>query len=327
MFPNFILVGAAKSGTSSLYHYLRQHPEVFMSREKEPHFFAPAKWCGHPVPDRAEYERLFDGAGGCRAVGEASTGYLYYEDSPDRIHALVPGCRIVAVLRNPVDRAFSGWCHEVREGLETVSFEQALDEEEQKGLRVIRGGDFSFNYIRQGFVAGNLARYIELFGRERVLILFYDDLERDPDAFMARLFRFLGVAPGFRGDWSYRYNPSGVPRFDWLHRLVDGEGRWRQPLVRLARWLLPEPVRIPLWHRVRDWNVRSGSSPALDPATRRRLQARFAGEIDAEEALTGRSLEPWRAGRPLDPEPWAGRPDDGPAQVASASSTGAGKGA
>src|SRR5690606_36811858 len=159
---NFIIVGAAKDGTTSLYYYLSQHPEVFLPEDKEPHFFAPAKWCGHPVPARERYESLFDGAAGFKAVGEASTGYLYYRESPGMIHRLIPRCRIVAILRNPVDRAFSGWRHEVREGLETATFEEALAEE-QKTVRIIRGGDFSFNYIRQGFVADLLAEYIRLF--------------------------------------------------------------------------------------------------------------------------------------------------------------------
>jgi len=187
----------------------------------------------------------------------------------------------------------------MREGVETSSFEQALDEEEKQGLRIIRGGDFSFNYIRQGFVARPLQRYIELFGRERVLILFYDDLVQDPDIFMQRLFDFLGVDSGFRGNWTHHYNPSCMPRFNWLHQLLDGENAWRQPMAVLACIFLPERWRTPLWHRLRDWNVYSGQRLAMADETRQRLLKLFAKEIDAEEEVTGRNLEAWRNGQLL----------------------------
>ena len=292
--PNFLIVGAAKAGTTSLYHYLARHPQVFLARDKEPHFFAPAKWCGRPTPGRAQYEALFEGAHGFRAIGEASTGYLYYPESPRLIHELIPDCRIVAILRNPVERAFSGYCHELREGVETVSFEQALAEERQH-LRIIRGGDFSFNYVKQGIVSHLLAEYRERFGPQRVHLCLYDDLVAAPAELMRALMRFLGIDETLRGDWSYRYNPSGVPRFRWLHELLDGEGRWRAPLAGAARALLPARAAQAAWHRLRDWNVRIGPRPVLRAQTRAMLNQTFAPEVAALERLTGRDLRGWLA--------------------------------
>jgi hypothetical protein len=294
MMPNFLIVGASKSGTTSLYYYLRQHPDVFLPAEKEPHYFAPAKWCGRPVPGREEYRHLFDPGRGRKAVGEASTGYLYYPDSPDRIHREIPDCRIIAMLRDPVERAWSGYCHELREGMEQVSFEQALAEERSGVLRRVNGDDFSFNYIRQGFVHDLLRRYLDLFGPERVGIWLFEDLAAHPEALMRAVFEFLGVDPGFQGDWSYRYNPSGVPRSVWLHELLDGKGGAHRIAARAMRRLLPPAVRDPLWQRLRDWNIRLGRKPELRRETRRMLEIEFETEISRLERLLGRSLSGWR---------------------------------
>jgi len=289
--PNFIIVGAAKAGTTSLYHYLSRHPQVFMSAEKEPHHFAPAKWCSHPVPSRREYERWFRDADGFRAVGEASTGYLYYPESPQMIHDAIPDCRIVVILRNPVDRAFSGYCSEVRHGIEKVSFEEALAEE-RRALRIVRGGEFGFNYIKKGFVAHLLRKYIELFGSERVHICFFDDLEARPRDLMRELFRFLGVDETFTGDWRYAFNPSGIPRIRWLHELLDGEGAWRRPFMAAARFL-PASARQSMWHRLRDWNLDTAGIQ-FNPATRADLSRAYADEIAELESITGRDLSAWK---------------------------------
>ena len=140
--PNFLVIGAAKAGTNALFHYLRQHHQVYMSPWKEPKFFAfesrdeltfrAANGREAPVNatvilDRQEYEQLFDGARGELALGEASPHYLYVEKAPARIKALVPEMKLIAVLRNPVDRAFSSYLHLVRDALEPLDFGTALD--------------------------------------------------------------------------------------------------------------------------------------------------------------------------------------------------------
>lgn len=293
MLPNFILVGAPKAGTTSLYYYLDQHPDVFMCPEKEPHHFAPAKWCSHPVPDRRTYENLFSNWSGQRAVGEASTGYLYYPESPGMIHATIPDCRIVAIIRDPVARAHSAWAHERREGVEPLSFEQAL-EEETKALRIIRGGEFSFNYRKLAYTADLLEDYVRLFGSDQVFIMLTDELESDPAGCMRDLFRFLEVDPGFEGRFEYRYNPSGKPRLTCLHELLDGEGRFHTVTSTFSRRLLPRKPRRWIWHRLRDWNITLSEDLRLDPATETRLRAELEPEVRRLEILLGRDLTAWR---------------------------------
>ena len=144
--PNFLIVGAAKAGTSSLYYYLDQHPQVFMSSIKEPRFFAPELYTDYikdPYRSGAkehrstpmsleEYQSLFDAVTDEVAIGEASTEYLYVPKTPERIKQLIPDVRLIMVLRDPAERAFSAFCYQVRDGCEKLTFEQALAAEETR---------------------------------------------------------------------------------------------------------------------------------------------------------------------------------------------------
>lgn len=144
--PNFLIIGAAKAGTTSLYHYLAQHPQVFLSANKEPHFFAlennPPDYKGpgdeqgvrSRITDWQSYLALFSKATGQhRAIGEASTLYLYHPDAPSNIHRHLPDMKMIALLRNPVDAAYSAFGHMYREGREPCNdFMQALKEEDHR---------------------------------------------------------------------------------------------------------------------------------------------------------------------------------------------------
>jgi hypothetical protein len=177
--PNFLIIGAAKAGTNALYHYLRQHPQVYMSPWKEPKFFAfeseadlgfraadgkDAPVNASVILDQAEYEKLFDGADHALARGEASTHYLYVEDSPRRIKALIPKARLIAVLRNPVDRAFSSYQHLVRDDLEPLDFGPALDAEPR---RIAEHYAYLYRYTDMGFYSEQLDRYERIFPEEQ----------------------------------------------------------------------------------------------------------------------------------------------------------------
>src|SRR5215210_1748036 len=149
MLPNFLVIGAGKSGTTSLYHYLRQHPDVYMSPVKEPLFFAAEGGrIRFPGPDgrmisRAanpgavtrmkDYRALFAGVSGKKAVGEASPQYLYTPEAPLRIKHYVPEAKLIAVLRNPVERAYSAFLHRTRLGREPLAdFSEALRQEDSR---------------------------------------------------------------------------------------------------------------------------------------------------------------------------------------------------
>jgi hypothetical protein len=298
--PTFLVIGAAKAGTNALYHYLRQHPQVYMSPWKEPKFFAfesedlhfraadgrEAAVNSTVVVDRAEYEKLFAGAQGESALGEASPQYLYAEKAPARIKALGPDMRLVAVLRNPVDRAFSSYQHLVRDGLEPLDFGAALDAEP---ARIAENYAFIYRYTDLGFYTRQLDRYAALFPRDRLLILLYDDLQSDPQGTCRELFAFLGVDEEFVPKLDERHNLSGIPRNRLVHTLLNPSTRMKR---RLWQWT-PAAVREPLLRaqtRLVNRNLERQSIPA---AERTRLQEVFRDEVAQLERRLGRDLSHW----------------------------------
>lgn len=138
--PNFLIVGAQKAGTTSLHYYLKQHPQIYMRPRKEPHFFEGMHWDFYrpgrimlAVTDLADYQALFEGVTDEKAIGEASASYLYSPKAPTLIKRSIPDARLIAILRNPPDRAYSNFLHCVRGGRESiVDFAEALRVEEER---------------------------------------------------------------------------------------------------------------------------------------------------------------------------------------------------
>lgn len=266
--PNFFLVGAAKSGTTALYHGLLRHDDVFLATPKEPHFFAyladPVA-LGHLFADEAtarrRYGELFAGAGDEAAVGDASTSNLVVPGAAHAIALEVPEARIVAVLRHPVDRAFSHWSHfRVAGGEDIADFAEAL---RQERARAAAGWPFTYQYLGWGRYAGQLRPYLERFGRGRVLVHLYDDLCADAGAVLGETFRFLGVDASV-----------DIP-----------------PLARFNEMTAPAPA--PGW-RARLARRRADPKPVLDPDLRSTLTAGLEDEISALEELIQRDLAAWR---------------------------------
>ena len=294
--PNFLIIGAAKAGTTALWSFVRQHPDVFMPALKEPHHFAfeadrpappfkgPGATIQDAVTDRAAYRALFAGAGSARAVGEASALYLYLPDAVARIHRELPDVRLVAVLRQPADRAFSSYLHLKRQGREPApSFESALELEQE---RIRDGWGFLWRYRDLGHYPAQVRRYLEVFGADRLLVHLFDDLVAEPLVVLRRTWEFLGVDSSFSPDLSARPNVGGVPRRGWRGRLL-GRG---SPVRRVAAAIVPSR-----------WRRRAGAVAdrhALQRETiaseiRRRLTTEFGPEIEELATLVGRDLRAW----------------------------------
>jgi len=210
--PNFLIIGAQKAGTTSLYEYLRQHPQVYMSPVKEPHFFTyegEARPSADIVTQWSQYLALFAGAQGHHvAIGEASPSYLHAHHAPERIHRYLPDVRLIAILRNPVERAFSNWVHNVEHGRERLSFPEALAREEE---RMRQGAGYVFDYRWKGFYAAHLSRYLALFPRDHLRVYLFDELRAKPAWVMRDLFEFLEIDPDFQARLE-RHNVSGIPK-------------------------------------------------------------------------------------------------------------------
>jgi len=296
--PHFLLVGAAKSGTTALYHALRAHPQVFMPDNKEPHFFAfppgPLSFGGprdherhgRTITDPTAYARLFAGRRADQIAGEASTYYLYSPIAPARIRESLPDVRLVAILREPARRAFANYLHLVRQGFETAAtFEEGLAREPG---RIRAGWDFFWRYRDMGFYHRQLTRYFEVFGRDRILVTFHDDFQKDPARLVRAVYTFLGVDPSFTPDLSRRVNRSGVPKSRRLQQLLATPP---PPVRRLARRWLSADRRGRLAEFVGRLNL---SRPDLPETTLARLRRDYEADIVALEQLLGVDLSGWR---------------------------------
>ena len=276
--PNFIIVGAAKSGTTTLHRLLNQHPNIFLPDTKEPHYFCRDKQFNFPVTStRKEYLKLFSNHAE-PALGEASTAYLYFRDCPTKIHAEIPDCKIICLIRNPTDRALSMWGHQVREGLEQDTLEKAIQDELSGTTRLRNGVEFGFNYCRLGLIADQIERFQTLFGRTNVLLLDYRQLSSDPQGLVDQVCRFLGVDTYSLPVSNARLNASGVPKFGWLHTFLNSQHPIKRALIFPAKILLPSNLRHSLWLTLRNQNILNGQKHVLPSSVKRQLDEYFKSE-------------------------------------------------
>ncbi len=279
--PNFLIVGAARSGTSSLHFYLSEHPDIYMCRDKEPQFFG---FHGTPRQVKSkygsleEYMSLFAEAGDARIVGEATPTYLALPEAPAAIAGLCPEAKLVASLRNPVDRAFSYYEMSKSKGVEhAASFEDW-----------IRGNDF---WLEDAFYAPQIRRYREHFPNEALKIVLFDDLVADPRGVVLDIHRFLGVRPEIPASGLPKLNGGGAPR-----GLLGGLVYRATTNRRLNRALTPvvSPGLRRFVHRVRGKAVRPSRMRA---ETRRELTDFFRDDIRATQELLDRDLGCWLGAR------------------------------
>jgi hypothetical protein len=207
--PGFLIIGAQKAGTTALYSYLREHPAIAGPPWKEVSFFDRHFWRGDAwyrghFPNRLYLRRMRTRTGVEPIVGEASPSYVFHPLAPQRVAALVPDVRLIVLVRNPIDRALSHYHHEVALGREALRFEEALEQEETRlegePARMLDPRYFShawwnFTYLSRGRYAEQLERWLEIFPRERLLVVPSEDLLDRPDETYGHVLEFLGAPP------------------------------------------------------------------------------------------------------------------------------------
>lgn len=248
--PTFIVVGANKGGTTSIYHYLKQHPEVFLSPIKEPHYFSRdidvrefKKEFAHNklqdigkyvsgdmqqeyhaafIRDEAHYRSLFRKVRNEQAIGELSTSYLYSAVAATEIRSMIPDCRIIICLRNPIERAYSHYRMNLWTGNSNeFDFYKALLEDYQHQPKVWGNAHL---YIEIGMYYEQVKRYLDAFGRDKVKIIFSEDLKSNTEAVIRDLYAFIGVNPDFNPDITTRYNEVYTPKYKNLTWLLNKTG-------------------------------------------------------------------------------------------------------
>lgn len=288
---DFVIVGAQKSATTALYDFLQQHPDIFLPRTKEIHYFAQDEFyrLGDSYLD-TYYRELDDQP----LVGSAYAHLMYFPKGAGRIYQHNPEARILAVLRNPIDRAWSAYWFARRNGWETLpTFEQALQREPERLLASFEERA-ELTYVSHGHYAEQLEPYFRLFGKERVKVLLTNDLADGAMGTVVEVLAWLGLnGDATKIDVRKRLNVAGMPRFPGLQRLLQS-ARVR----RLLRRSTPASVRFSIREFVIKpilrLNVDRFEYPEMDPATRTRLSEYFEPHNRRLERLIERDLSHWR---------------------------------
>lgn len=299
--PNFFIVGAAKSGTTSLYHYLSQHPQIYMSPLKEPKYFSssvvrfPHSGPGDlEVDERVikkwqDYLELFGGASGEKCIGEASPDYLYFHEHVAKsIREANPKAKIMMVLRNPAERAFSAYSHLLKDCRETLSFEGALEIEEQR-----KGANYEFIWFYKdvGFYYAQVKTYLEVFGKDNVRAYLYDDFTKNPFVLVHDACKFLGIEINFGPDMSAKHNASLVPKRKGVYNFLSD---YDHPLKKVFRPLLLKSLGKESTEVIVNYFKRKNlKRESMNPKVRRYLIELYREDILKLQDLISKDLTSW----------------------------------
>jgi hypothetical protein len=303
--PDFLIIGAPKAGSTALHAALAQHPQLFLSQVKEPKYYL----CGDAPPPtytgpgdahsnqewvwrRSRYQALFRDAPDDALCGESTPFYLHSRDAQRRIAADLPDVKLVAVLRDPVDRLYSNWVHLWADGLEPCA--DVVEASEREAERIEQGWAPFWHYRGLGMYGSQLESLYRHFRREQVLLLRYRELVDHPEQTLDRVADFLGVATG---------HVSTVPSDNSRPFVEDGRrARLVAPVIRggarIGAWFPPH-----LWRRASRpliGHLHNGGNPArpkLSQGQRVTLLQPFLADIDLLERITGESFQQWRIHR------------------------------
>ncbi|ADE16345.1 sulfotransferase [Nitrosococcus halophilus Nc 4] len=298
--PNFVVVGAPKSGTTSLYHYLSQHSDIYLPVKKELHYFSSHRLIQltQGPSDRYVVESIcktldayaayYEAVGSPNAIGDISPFYLYHEGCAERIYKeLGAKTRIIILLRHPIEKAYSQYMHLVAEGRETLSFDAAIEQEAQRKSK--KWLDI-WLYTQSTFYAPQVERFLSVFPREQIFICLLEDMQRDPKQFLQEVCEFLDILHLESSNLSTVYNRSSAPRSKWVARYFVAPG----PLYALANKMRRTRLRrlggliFAMRRRLKAWNA--CQKEPLSPEMRERLEQLFRPDIDALESLLGCKL-------------------------------------
>lgn len=298
--PNFLVIGAAKSGTTSLWSYLKQHPQVFMSKPKEPNFFVfeglklphysgPSdektlirKLYKKTVTDFESYQTLFENVGEAKAIGEASVRYLYFPQAAERIKKYIPDAKMIIILCNPVNRLYSQYVMNVRHLLEPLPLGEAIAAEDE---RISKNWDCAWHYTRMSSYYSQVKRYLDLFSPQQIKIIIYEDFVRDTTGFMQDVYRLIDVDDSFLANRS-KSNSGYWPKSFLIHRFLKEPNEIKLTLEKV----LPKGRYYKFLKLAQKWN--KGSIPPIPPTVKDSLKQLFRNDILNLQELLGREI-PW----------------------------------
>ncbi|MEB3358257.1 MAG: sulfotransferase [Synechococcales bacterium] len=282
VFPDFIMIGAGKVGSTSIYEFFVDHPQVCIAAQKETYYFIPADqrealkpWGA--ITSEVEYTKQFAHAQPDQIWGEISTNYYAYPESAALIHQAIPDVKLIAVLRNPIDRAYSSFQMRLREVGDVASFETELNHPNSP-------------QTARGFYYKLLLPYFERFPRQQIRVLFFDDFVKDQQAFFDQLCAFLDIPP-LPIKTQYHGRKGGTPSSLWLHRLLSTDNLLRRVGATLLKPFLGEKHRRTIREAMLARNIQKKQLPA---ALREQLSALYRDDLRQLEQLLETDLGHWR---------------------------------
>lgn len=271
--PNFLYLGPDKSGSSWLFEVLRNHPDCFVPACKDVYYFDE-----HYDKGMDWYLDFFrDARPGVPAMGELSHSYLFSMEAADRIRQDLPGVKLMASLRQPVERCYSHYLYLVSSGLVTSSFAETIDN--RPGL------------TRSSYYAKSVEGYLERFGAERFKVLFFDDLKMDPRHYASQVYDFLGLSFNEAFDYDKKVREARAARNVYLARLAKHGALMARKLGLVN---LVGAVKHGLAARLLYRPLKKGEAPKMDPEVGKRLLERYIPDIEATEKLLGVNLDHWK---------------------------------
>lgn len=295
--PTFFIIGAAKSGTTTLHTELIKHPDIFLSANKEPMFFSSDEKYGKGM--RWYSNNFFKNAGQHSELGEATPHYLYWaEKVAPRIseHFKADQVRFIVILRNPVERAYSWYWNMVREGNEKLDFEQAIEQEPSRLLehenKLRRRGSMVFGYLKGGMYARQLENFFDYFPREKFLILLHDDLLENYNQTFDKVFAFLDLI-GPKHLMNKKSNLASLPKSRRVQEFISNPSGILYDMARPFTHRLTPRMRYYLKKTIRKKNLKAFNYPPIKRETAKKLDKFFRPEIENLEKLIQRDLLAW----------------------------------
>jgi hypothetical protein len=286
MKPNFFIVGTPKAGTTSLYHYLEQHPQIFMSPVKETNYFSYDEikaqnlfYNEEHICNEDQYKALFREATIEKAIGEASVSYLFYPTVPQKIYRYNPEAKIIIVLRNPVDRGFSHYLMDKRLGFVNIGYEDIIRNQHLKDYKL-----YFQQYVLLGLYYEQVKRYIDIFGTSNVKILLYEDIVKQMENVVKEIYAFLNVDVDFNPDIATKHNVYSKPKNALIQNL------YKHKRVRsFAKFFFGTTLRT----NIRNHFFTRENKPVINENLKSALLKIYSDDILRTGELIGKSLESW----------------------------------
>lgn len=310
--PNFLVIGAAKCGTTSLYHYLKSHPEVYMSPIKEPNYFStdinPENFSqqykdierrkrlnleeyvkgdmkrevwGYFVRERHHYTGLFKNVRYEKAIGEISNSYLFSKEAALNIKSTLPSVKLIAILRNPVERMYSHYIANLRDGKTYKPFRQEVEEDFNQP---VKGWYTNHCYVEMGLYYEQVKRFVDIFPKEQLRIYLYDDLKNNPEELLKDVCKYLGIDSGFKFNTAMKFNEARVPKNEKLLYMLSASG-----LKKNIFRLMPGSVK----ENLKSLFFKKEKAAPMSVADREWAESFYNDEIKRLQQLINRDLSAW----------------------------------